>query len=142
MTALGDSHDGQSMCRTFPFGLGRGEGTLMRVAIVTDGPSVNRAVLTLVSVTLQMSGRNRNCSPAFGRPSGVLHDGGVFRAGDFAANGPIETREGWRMGQHGRLLSASMRSAPLLVNACGSGKWGNPTPATPAVQARLILKSS
>jgi len=72
----------------------------MRTAVVDDRAPIFRTVLALVARAFDVPRRHRYGIPALSGPPGVVSRWSVFRAGDFATDGPIETGNGWRV--HGR----------------------------------------
>ena len=70
--------------------------------VMRHGATIRGAMLTVVSRSFYMAGRNRDGLPAFADPARVINVWRVIVAGNFATDRPIQTEDGWRM--HGRLL--------------------------------------
>ena len=64
------------------------------VGPVNDSAAINRAMLTLIPFFLQLLGRLWDRCPSFDDPPRVVGVRGVFAAGDFAVDRPIETEGG------------------------------------------------
>jgi hypothetical protein len=84
-----------------------------------DGAAISSAVLTLVPRAMDVAGRHRHGSPSFDGPTRVVDVRGVFIAGDFTANRPVEAEGGWWM--HRRATNrngAWFRASRVRLSSC------------------------